>query len=120
MTPDEQFKQLAESMLAATEAAYGTQSVQGAQRMFGSTSLKTGGKMFAFLDKRTKRLVVKLPEKRIASLVDEGSGERYDAGNGRPQREWFVVGADDPTNWLQFATEALEFVGQTGKNGAGA
>ena len=112
MTPDAQFKEMAQTLIAATETMYGIKSSLGAQRMFGSTSLKTGGKMFAFLDRKKKRLVVKLPEKRVTWLVGEGSGERYDPGNGRPQRQWFVVAGDEPANWLGFTMEALANVGQ--------
>ncbi len=42
-------------------------------RMFGSTGVKVGGKVFAILVKG--KLVVKLPKERADALVGSGAGE---------------------------------------------
>jgi hypothetical protein len=110
MTPQEQFKVLVDTMLARGEATYGDAS-KGARRTFGSTSIKTGGKIFCFLDRRD-RLVVKLPESRVNELAAAGQGERYDPGHGRLQREWLELNSVDASEWLRLATEAEAFVGK--------
>jgi len=110
MTPREQFAALVETMLAKGDTTYGNDSDKGAKRMFGSTSIKTNKKMFAFINK--DRLVVKLPEKRVSELVGNGAGEKYDPGDGRLMREWFVVGSSAADDWLELATEAEAFVGR--------
>ena len=58
MAGEERFAALVETMLGLGDATYGT-SGAGPQRAFGSTSLKSGGKIFAMLV--SGRLVVKLP-----------------------------------------------------------
>jgi len=110
VTPNEQFAALVEEMLERGDATYGNDPDKGAKRMFGSTSIKTGKKMFAFLNK--DRLVVKLPEQRVTELVDQGAGEKYDPGDGRLMREWFVVGSSSSDDWLSLAVEAEAFVGR--------
>jgi hypothetical protein len=45
-------------------------------RMFGSSGLKVGGKVFAMLVK--DRLVVKLPEARVDELIGLGAAIRFD------------------------------------------
>jgi hypothetical protein len=93
-------------MLADGPATYGNDG--GAQRAFGSTSLKSDGKIFAMLVK--DRLVVKLPATRVEALVGEGVGERFDPGHGRIQKEWLSVTGDDPDRWRALATESEAFV----------
>jgi TfoX/Sxy family transcriptional regulator of competence genes len=104
----EQFAALVETMLARSDATYGADDSKGARRAFGSTSLKTGGRIFAMLVK--DRLVVKLPAKRVEELVVQGAGERFDPGHGRIQKEWLSVYSESPDDWLALATEAETFV----------
>jgi hypothetical protein len=103
---------LVDRMLAAGEATYGNAAGDGAKRGFGSTSLKTGGKMFAML--AHERLVVKLPAKRVDELEASGVGRRFDPGHGRLQREWLEVTGDDFELWVALATEAEAFVARRG------
>ncbi len=93
-------------MLARSQATYGNDESRGARRSFGSTSLKANGKIFAMLVK--ERLVVKLPEQRVNTLIAQGAGERFD--NGRPQREWLSLTTDDYEQWLALAIESEAFV----------
>lgn len=111
MTAEEEWRALVQTMLAESDATYANDESKGARRMFGSTSIKTGGKMFAFLHKK-ERLIVKLPEERVNELVTAGKGDRYDPGDGRLQREWFRVTSDSPGDWLSFAREAEIYVGK--------
>jgi TfoX/Sxy family transcriptional regulator of competence genes len=102
----EQWEELVATMLAEGDPTYGNEG--GAKRAFGSTSLKTDGRIFAMLVK--DHLVVKLPAMRVQALVDEGAGERFDPGHGRIQKEWVVVVSDDPEAWHALATESARFV----------
>jgi TfoX/Sxy family transcriptional regulator of competence genes len=112
MATREQFTALVDQMIATSEATFGGDESTGARRMFGSTSIKTGGKMFAFFN--TDRLVVKLPAIRVTELVETGKGRPYDPGDGRIMREWVVVVSESAEDWLTLATEAEAFVGKRG------
>lgn len=108
---DERWAALVETMLAEGAATYGNES--GPQRAFGSTSLKTGGKIFAMLVK--DRLVVKLDRRRVDALVAAGQGERFDPGHGRIMKEWLSVVETAPDDtWKELATEAEAFVAKRG------
>ena len=111
MAPDDEvaaaarWEALVATMLADGRATYGS---DGPQRAFGSTSLKTDGKIFAMLVK--DRLVVKLDRRRVDELVAAGDGQRFDPGHGRLQKEWLEVASTDEEAWLALATEAEAFV----------
>ncbi len=105
-TATRQWDALVARMLAEGEATYG--GTGGARRAFGSTSLKTDGKIFAMLVK--ERLVVKLPAARVEELTGQRIGEQFDPGHGRVQKEWLSVAGDDPAEWHALATESEAFV----------
>jgi hypothetical protein len=78
-------------------------------RGFGSSGqLKVSGRIFAMLVRG--ELVLKLPRPRVDALVEQGEGTRFDAGKGKPMREWFVLSPTSRKRWLPLAEEALEFV----------
>jgi hypothetical protein len=57
------------------------------------------------------RLVLKLPASRVAELITSGSGEQFDAGKGRPMKEWIALGEATPDDlWRTLAAEARCFV----------
>ncbi len=76
---------------------------------FGSSALQVNGKIFAMLDSRGD-YVVKLPAARVQSLIASGEGAPYDAGRGRPMREWVTVKSPSEEICLALAREALAFV----------
>jgi hypothetical protein len=76
----------------------------------GMSGLAVQGAFFAGFDPHDGSLVVKLPEQRVASLVDAGVGHEIGA-DGRVHGDW--VGIDDPVRWDGFADEALSFVAST-------
>ena len=76
---------------------------------FGSSGqLKVRGRIFAMLVRG--ELVLKLPRDRVDALIVAGEGAHFDAGKGKPMREWFVLSSTSTKRWLPLAEEALDFV----------
>jgi hypothetical protein len=101
LTPEDTFAALAARLRAEPGVTEGTG--------FGrNPGLRVGGKIFAFL--RAGELVVKLPAERCVSLVADGAAVPFDAGKGRPMREWVVFAHRDAQDWEACAAEALAFV----------
>lgn len=101
---DEEFTTLVDEF-ADTPAVSGPDPSGGG---FGSSALKVNGSIFAMLS--GDHLVVKLPRERVAALISSGVGWPFDAGKGRPMKEWMTVSAEDRESWLALAREALDFV----------
>ncbi len=100
----------ARSFESIKEALSGRDGVTvGAGRGFGSGALKVDGRIFAMLSQG--RLVLRLPAPRVAELIGNGSGGVFDAGKGRPMKEWVAL-QDDPARCLALAEEALAFTRQ--------
>jgi len=78
-------------------------------RMFGSTGLRTeSGKFAGFA--RGDQLVVKLPADRVSELLESGEGAVFDAGRGRPMKEWVVLHPADEAAVERYLLEARAFV----------
>jgi hypothetical protein len=104
MTPEKRYESLVKSIQASSRSAR-----VGEGKGFGSTGqLKVDGKIFAMLVRG--ELVLKLPGDRVQSLVDSGDGAHFDAGKGRPMREWLALSPTSPEPWLALAEEAMTFV----------
>ena len=103
-----------EARFAAVVEALDTQPgltyVRSASRLFGSRALKVHDKIFAMVSSQG-HFVVKLPKARVESLVASGAGERFEASQGRPMKEWLQLDPASDQEWLGLAREALEFVG---------
>jgi hypothetical protein len=54
---------------------------------FGSRALKVNGKIFAMMTSKDQ-YVVKLSKERVEELVSERVGDYFDAGKGKPMKEW--------------------------------
>jgi hypothetical protein len=75
---------------------------------FGSNpGLRVNRKIFAMLVRG--RLVVKLPAERCTQLREDGEAIAFDAGNGRPTREWIAVSQAAVVRWPDYTAEALQF-----------
>lgn len=74
---------------------------------FGHGGLTVAGKLFA--TPRGGSLLLKLPAGHVAALIAAGEAAPFDAGKGKPMREWAL--ALPSAAWLNLAREALAFVG---------
>ncbi|UUZ80171.1 hypothetical protein LJK88_35205 [Paenibacillus sp. P26] len=84
--------------------------IAGGMKRFGASGeLRAGGKMFAFCSK--ERLIVKLPQRRVAELIADGRGQPCVMGRGRTMREWVVIGQEQRPEWLSIAMESKQFIG---------
>lgn len=100
MDPQQRFAALAEELAGRPGV-----DPPGTGRGFGSSALKAGGSIFAMLV--GDRLVVKLPAAAVAAHIAAGTGGPFDAGKGRPMREWLTV--LDEHAWSSIGADALEF-----------
>jgi hypothetical protein len=66
------------------------------------------GKFFAFVTRG--QLVVKLPADRVTELIANGEGRVFDAGKGRPMKEWVGLNPADETACAAYMREARKFV----------
>jgi hypothetical protein len=76
---------------------------------FGSNAIKINKSIFAMLV--NDRLVVKLPAARVTELISSGDGVPFDAGKGKPMKEWVGLELDDDS-CRQLVAEAMRFVGR--------
>jgi hypothetical protein len=74
---------------------------------FGSNAIKINRSIFAMLV--NDRLVVKLPAGRVAELISSGDGLPFDAGKGKPMKEWVGLTVDDDA-CRELVAEAMRFV----------
>jgi hypothetical protein len=55
-------------------------------------------------------LLLKLPSERVDALIENGVGERFSTGAGRPKREWVTIAPKHATLWEGLAEEARRYV----------
>jgi hypothetical protein len=79
-------------------------------KMLSATGLRDpkAGKFFAFTTRGM--LVVKLPAERVDELIASGEGQVFDAGKGRPMREWVGLTPADENACAAYMREARTFV----------
>ena len=101
------FERLADAFLGRDGVTRGG----GSGRGFGANALQVDGRIFAMPNEAG--LALKLPASRVASLLGSGDGLPFDAGKGRPMREWVVIPPGSEDRWHALAEEALAFVGSS-------
>jgi TfoX/Sxy family transcriptional regulator of competence genes len=99
MTVDELFDRIAQRILAEDT------SVE-LDRIFRSTGLKRGGKLFAFVSRGD--LVVKISRERVAELVGSGEGRPFESGR-RVMKEWVRLSPVDEARCAGYVAEARRF-----------
>ena len=101
-TPEQLWEPIAKDQLARRGVIAGTG--------FGANAgLRISGKIFAMLV--GGEVVVKLPKGRVDELVEAGVARRFDAGKGRPMKEWASVPASASRRWKGLVEQARVFVG---------
>jgi hypothetical protein len=81
------------SLVEALAGRDGAELADG--RGFGSGTLQVRGRIFAMAS--GGRLILKLPAARVAELISSGEGVAFDAGRGRPMREWIALSGGPAT-----------------------
>ena len=107
--PNETEKRFA-AVVEALGRKPGVTNGQPGSRLFGHSALKVHDKIFAMVSSQG-HFVVKLPKARVDMLVNNGTGGRFEASQGRPMKEWLQLDVKSGQDWLELAREALEFVG---------
>jgi TfoX/Sxy family transcriptional regulator of competence genes len=100
---EQRFAVLAKRMTKAVGVTLGS-----GRRGFGSDALLVDGRIFAMV--REDHLILKLPRERVTELLASGEGAPFDAGKGRPMKEWVMVSPTSDAQWLSLAKEARAFV----------
>jgi hypothetical protein len=100
-SPEEHYAAIAAALVKAKGVTISS------RRGFGQGGLMIHGKLFAVL--RGATLLLKLPADRVAELIASKEGGAFDAGKGKPMREWVTIGPHAHAKWLQLAREALQF-----------
>ena len=84
-------------------------TLPGGSSGFGSNAIKINKSIFAMLV--DDRIVVKLPATRVSQLIAAGDGVPFDAGKGKPMKEWVGLTAKDDA-CRELVAEAMAFVGK--------
>ncbi len=104
MTAESRYAEL----VARFSGRRGVTSISAGKGFGSSGQLKVEGRIFAMLVR--EELVLKLPRARVEELVLERQGVHFDAGKGKPMKEWFVLSPTSTKSWAPLAQEALDFV----------
>jgi hypothetical protein len=108
MPPDMSSAELFDA-LCEEYAGHAGVTLPGEGRGFGSSALKINNSIFAMLV--DGRLVVKLPANRVSELIKTGAGAPFDAGKGKPMKEWVGLLGDEAAS-RKLVAEAFAFVGR--------
>jgi hypothetical protein len=111
---DERFAELVDRLSANAGVA-----LAAGKAGFGSGTLTVDGRIFAMVTRGC--LVIKMPRARVAELIEGGEAIAFDAGKGRPMKEWVAFETmPSRDRSLALSREALAFVaGRSPSAGAG-
>src|SRR4029450_1494054 len=108
MSGNQNHAALFESLCEAYAGVSGVTVPQGGSG-FGSNAIKINKSIFAMLV--NDRLVVKPPAVRVAELISSGDGLPFDAGKGKPMKEWVALTVNAAA-CRELVAEAMAFVGR--------
>jgi hypothetical protein len=108
MSGNQNHAALFESLCEAYAGVSGVTVPQGGSG-FGSNAIKINKSIFVMLV--NDRLVVKLPAVRVAELISSGDGLPFDAGKGKPMKEWVALTVNAAA-CRELVAEAMAFVGR--------
>ena len=74
----------------------------------GAQGIKFKGKMFVMFSKGY--ILVKLPPIRVDELIGAGEGLPYDAGTGKPMKNWVIIPKTRQESWIKYCQEAKDFI----------
>ena len=80
--------------------------------IMNSRCLRVDKEFLALVDFKGSGLVVKLPKKRVAEVIESGHGQAF-APAARVFKEWLSVPNQDRRRWLTLLREGIEFVGRS-------
>ena len=109
---EDRFKELADALVGKDGVTLGS-----GKRGFGSDALQVEGRIFAMVTRGG--VVLKLPAEQVRGLIASGQGSPFDAGKGRPMREWVVLERGAHERLLPLAVEARAFVSRRSRRAAG-
>ena len=105
-TPEERFAVLVEEFRGYPGVTLPMEGPE-AKQAFGTSALRLRNKIVAMLAR--ERLVVKLPAARVDALVASGDGTHFDAGKGRPMKQWLSLEPASNVEWLPLVREAMAY-----------
>jgi hypothetical protein len=73
--------------------------------------LRVGKEFLALVDYKGSGLVVKLPQERVAELIEAGVGKPFGPA-GKIFKEWLAVPKPDRRRWRALLEEGIAFVGR--------
>ncbi len=107
-------KPTVEALFDAAVAPFsGDPRVTGGTGFGSAPARRVDGHIFAMLV--GGELVVKLPRPRVDGIVQAGTGRWFDAGKGRPMREWASISRTQADAWGRLVAEAYDFVASIGQ-----
>ena len=74
----------------------------------GAQGIKFKGKMFAMFTKG--HILLKLSPDRVSEIITSGEGLPYDAGTGKPMKNWVNIPETNKESWIKYCEEAKDFL----------
>jgi len=80
--------------------------------IMGGRCARVAGEFLGLVDFKGSGLVVKLPRRRVAELIEQGHGQPF-APAGKVFKEWVSIPKRDRRRWRSLLREGIAFVAPT-------